>query len=407
MAITAFISRGATPADLIADANAQLAPLLTERILEPRFDSLRNEPSSARNLYCTFTADTANSTGMVAPYTIVPFIGHSEEEIELLYDAYIVANSLAFTSPLFVVYRPFDGSPASATIGFAFFNPDFTQGAANWGYSTSGGGGDNLYENPNPTTIAVGGLPVGTTFPSGNTLQNTLNNMLYPYQAPAFSSFAITGQGPTVEVGYTIPATPLTFTWGTSQSANVAVNSIFLQDVTGGGTFAAGLANTGSTAQAVPAAPILRTAAASYVFRINGVNTNLGAFNRTYTVTWQWRLFYGAATPSLLSGAQILALSSSQLATGYPGNYLMGTGGYKYICFANTVGGQINTVTDSLTNFNVPMVTGGADPAYSNIDGGGFSYALVSVTNINGVIANYRVYRTLNVLGASITLVVT
>jgi hypothetical protein len=53
------------------------------------------------------------------------------------------------------------------------------------------------------------------------------------------------------------------------------------------------------------------------------------------------------------------------------------------------------------------MATVADDPAYSNVDGGGTSYALVSVTNVNGVTTNYRVYRTANSLGGAITLIVT
>jgi len=70
-------------------------------------------------------------------------------------------------------------------------------------------------------------------------------------------------------------------------------------------------------------------------------------------------------------------------------------------------GGQLNFVKDQLTGFNVPMATVSDHAAYSNVDGGGFSYALVSFTNAYSVVTNYRVYRTKNSLGGAVTLVVT
>ena len=42
------------------------------------------------------------------------------------------------------------------------------------------------FQNPNPTTIGVGGISVGTTFSTQQTLQQLFDLLLYPYTQPQF-----------------------------------------------------------------------------------------------------------------------------------------------------------------------------------------------------------------------------
>lgn len=269
----------------------------------------------------------------------------------------------------------------------------------------SGGGGTVTYTNPAAVPVTVGGITAGTTFASAQTMQQMWDALLYPYQSPAFTSFSLSGVSSTVEVGYTLGA-PVTFLWATSNSGNVNTNSINLTDVTLSTILLSGTANDGTQAVTLPAS-IQNVVAASHTFGINGTNTQSSTFSRNATISWQWRLHYGTNTNPTLTGSDISALASSNLATGYAGTYSYAAGGYKYISFANAAGGQINLVRDQLTGFNVPLATVTDNAAYSNVDGGGSSYALVSHTNANGVTTNYRVYRTTNSLGGSVTLVVT
>jgi len=266
-------------------------------------------------------------------------------------------------------------------------------------------GGPTTYTNPDATPATVGGIPAGSTFETPHTMQEMWDALLYPYQAPAFSSFAISGQSTTIEVGYSIPAS-VTFTWATSNSGNVSADSIDIRDTTLALDLVLDTANDGSQAVVMPGA-VQKTTATTHVFNIAGVNTQSGSFSRNLTFTWQWRKHYGTSASGTLTGADIGALASSLLSTAYAGNYAYAAGGYKYIAFADAAGGQVNSVKDQSTGFSVPMATVTDDPAYSNVDGGGFSYALVSRTNAYGVTTDYRVYRTLNILGGTITLVVT
>lgn len=217
------------------------------------------------------------------------------------------------------------------------------------------------------------------------------------YQAPAFTAFAITGVSSPMEVGASFgPA--VTFTWSTSNSGNVATNSIEIDDA--GTPVETGTANDGTHAETLGGAVTLTTAG-THVFNITGTDTEATEFTRALTLTWLWRRYYGANASPTLTEAAIEALASSGLATGYAGTYSMPAGGYKYICFAHAAGGQINSVKDANTGFDVPMAAG------TFTDGGGFGFEKVSVTNAQGVTTDVRVYRTFNSLGGAITLTVT
>ncbi len=289
---------------------------------------------------------------------------------------------------------------------FLVYNEDQTEGPKNWlvNGSSGGGGGTLFYSNATPMPQAVGGYEVGTTFVNVD-YTAMWTGLLYPYQHPSFSAFAITGQSSPIEVGYSIPAA-VTFTWTTVNPTNVLPNTIDIDNISDALSLATGLADDGSEALVMPG-PVQRTTAGTKTFRITGTNTKALNFTRDLTFNWRWRTFYGASVNATLTEAQIEGLASSLLASGISGSYAMAAGGYKYICTANSLSGQINTVKDSLTLLDVPMATVADNPAYSNVDGGGFSYALVSVTNGFGVVDNYRVYRTKNILGAAITLLVT
>lgn len=275
-----------------------------------------------------------------------------------------------------------------------------TQGQA--GPSNSGDGG--TYTNVNPTPATVGGVAAGSTF-SGLTFQQVFNELFYPYQAPAFTAFALSGVSSPLEVGASFGPS-VTFTWSTSNGGNVAANSIAITDITSSTSVVTGAGNTGSHAANTGSA-VTRSTAGNHQFGISGTNSNSGTFSGSLTLQWEWREYYGASGNATLSAANVLGLASSRLTTGYAGTYAMAAGGYKYICLADANGGQLNSVKDQATGFSVPMATTADNAAYSNTDGGGYNYALVSVTNAQGVTANVRCYRTLNILGGAITMVVT
>jgi hypothetical protein len=263
------------------------------------------------------------------------------------------------------------------------------------------GGSDDLYTNAEATPVTIGGIPSGSTF-LDQTMQQMWDALLYPYQYPAFSAFSISGQNTLIEVGVTISGSK-TFLWSTTNSSNVQSNSIIIKDVTNTITLATGLANDGSEVIALPT-PIQKTTQATHQWGIEGTNTNASIFTGSFTVSWLWRMYYGPSTNTTLTETNIEALANSGLASGFSGTFAYAGGGYKYFCFPDSFGSPVS-FKDASTNLNVAMASSIDDAFYSNI-ANGLYYGLVSVTNTYSQTTNYRVYRSKNILGGSISIIV-
>jgi hypothetical protein len=236
-----------------------------------------------------------------------------------------------------------------------------------------------------------------------NDLNAAVNGILNPYQAPAFTAFAISGQATSIEVGTTITAGSKVFTWTTSNSGNVAPNTIGVTDTTTSTVLGTALPNTGSASLNINA--VTNNAAASHTWTVTGTNTQSGTFNRTFVVSWLWRIHAGTSTSTTLNSAGIVALAFSALQSTVGGTYSLAAGGYKYFSIPVSFT-QPASFKDQTTGFNVPMADTTSDPSYSNTNPSGINYAIVSVTSATGVVANYAVYRSYNQLGSSLKWVV-
>ena len=247
----------------------------------------------------------------------------------------------------------------------------------------TGGGGTETYTNLTPTAVSIGGIPAGSTF-DNMTMQEMWDALLYPYQTPIFSSFTSSMSTP-IEVGSTIPAGSVTFLWNTTNSSNIAANSIKIDDITAGNTLASGLANTGTTAISI--SEITNVMATSHQWKITATNTKGVFLSRTLNVYWQWKIYYGESALTDLIEADVEALRVGTLAANVSGNYSFNAGEYKWICYPTSFGLK-TTFKDASTNFDVAM-----QPALTK-----------SITNSQGVSTNYYCHRTVNKLGGSITI---
>lgn len=246
--------------------------------------------------------------------------------------------------------------------------------------------GAGTYTNAAATPTTIGGIAAGSTF-SAKSWQQMFDALLYPYQTPAFSSFAITGVTSPMEVGASIAASR-TFTWGTTNGSNINANSIKVQYPIGT-DLATGLANDGT--EVVANGIVTRTTPGTETFRIIGTNTQAAQFQRDLSIEWRWMRYNGnLAAAGPLTEAQIKALSTASLQTDDAATYTFGaaSGTYKYIACPVSFG-TLTTFKDQSTNLDVPM-----EAPYT-----------VSVTNANGQTTNYNVYRTTNQLGAAINIV--
>lgn len=266
-----------------------------------------------------------------------------------------------------------------------------------------GGSGGGPYNGPSPTNVTVGALLAGTDI-TGLTPNQIIALMTNTYLAPTFSSFAITGVPATLEVGDSISGSK-NFTWGFTNSGNVQAGTLDINDVTGSANIVTNTSTASPYAHLFSPA-IVRTTPGSWQWQVSATNTNAGNFNRTLTVNWLWMRYYGTSANATLTESQIEALTNATLTSAVAGNYTFATNNYKYICYADYLG-DINTIIDTATGFNVPLATSSDNAAYSNTQGNGLTYATVSVTNAFGQTTLYRVYRSKNTLSAASTFQVT
>jgi len=259
------------------------------------------------------------------------------------------------------------------------------------------------YINAVPVPVTIGGVGAGSTFPSpGKTMQQMWDQLLYPYQYPLFTSFGITSESSTQEIGDGW-SDDRTFTWSTSNSSSVLTDSI---GITGYNlTPLSSEPNDGSQV-GVFTDNVTRDSSAGIGTRswyINGTNTLSGSMTqRTYSIRWDWKWYWGTSSNTSLTETQIETLTSSGLYSSYSRTFPVSGGDYKYICFADVYGGPIKFM-DPLYGFGIAMA-GGYAP-YTNFDNGLY-YAIVSVTNIFGETTNYRVYRTQDTIVDAVDIVV-
>ena len=226
--------------------------------------------------------------------------------------------------------------------------------------------------------------------------------LLYPYQTPAFTSFSITGQSTTIEVGTSISGSK-TFTWSTSNFGNINTNTILIKDQTANVILVSASANDGTETITLPST-IVYNVPSSNTWSITATNSKSSNFSTTFSVSWVWNLYYGTSANTILTATQIQALLNSLLTGSASRTYSYAAGGYKYLSFPTTFTSPAS-FKDASNNLNVAMSDTSDDASYSNV-ANGINYALVSVTNVNGQTVSYRVYRTKNILGGTINIIV-
>lgn len=103
---------------------------------------------------------------------------------------------------------------------------------------------DLKYTNLNPTTIALGGIPAGTTFDNVS-IRTIIENLLYPYVAFTFSSIATTVASGTFEYGTAKSITKVTPTF---TNGSRSINSVKIGNTSGGSNLYSGSSATSGTA---------------------------------------------------------------------------------------------------------------------------------------------------------------
>ncbi len=252
--------------------------------------------------------------------------------------------------------------------------------------SSSGGGGSELYTNPNPTPVLLGGIPAGSTFL--NVPQNMMWSMLlYGTKLPVFNSFVITGLKSVYEVGEKIVAGSYNALWTMSDPQMLQDKSIEIDYTNDSLVLASGLDNTGSQEVSLP--EITFSYIESAIFKIKAISTSLQNVNKLLIINYMYKIYYGESPLDILTTQALKGLRASKLDENVDGMYLTEAGNYKYICYPKILGLRDDFIDES-TDLEIVM----AEPQ------------LLKITNDFGLEIDYYCYRTFNKLGSSLNIIV-
>jgi hypothetical protein len=243
------------------------------------------------------------------------------------------------------------------------------------------------YMNTNPTTISVGGVSSGTTFPTPQTIQQMFDAIFYPYTPPTISLT------PNIQKEYG-QSLVQNLNWSVTKSSNTILSVVIDGSTIGGIT---GNSQTGT-----------RIVTGTYSFPLPSSTTNTFTMNvndgtettsTSATITWMNKIYWGTIdlsgltypnpdltlNPSYTSyvttavtNSIILGLNS-QLSTTKSKTYTSINGGGNYLIFAwpSSVSGSTSPT------FNV---NGLPNTAFTKVKTGW------SFTNSNGASTNYEVW---------------
>lgn len=181
---------------------------------------------------------------------------------------------------------------------------------------TSGGSGVFLNDILVSGT-SLGAYSSGETIPSqGKTSEEVFNLIANNYVSPVFSSFAISGQATTVEVGTTLSGSK-TFTWGITAN-NGSVSTIDIYDNTAGANLVTGTSNDGSQSASITTIQ-LNSNGATQSWKGVGYdsdNSNTSFNSSNFVVTGRFYRFFGPSASLPSNSAGVRGLPSSAFYSG-------------------------------------------------------------------------------------------
>ena len=159
------------------------------------------------------------------------------------------------------------------------------------------------FMNPNPTTITVGGVTQGTTFPTPQTVQEMFNAILYPYAAPVISLT------PNIIKEYGQSLTH-NLTWSVTKKSNpilsVVVDGFTIPTILPNVAFQTGTRNVIGTYSY----PLQVSTTNNFLMTVNdGASNTTGA-----TITWLNKIYWGSID---LSGLPLYPNPNLTLNPGY------------------------------------------------------------------------------------------
>ena len=246
------------------------------------------------------------------------------------------------------------------------------------------------YTNLNPTTATVGGISAGSTF-NAQTMTEMWDALLYPYQAPAFTSFNRSNLSSPYDLGEAILIGSQTFNWGTSNGGNVSANTITIQQLfPSTTTLVSSSVNDGFEVLTLGINISSTTPTTISMYRISAVNSLGSTFTSTISASWRHRWYYGKSPNTSVLASEVTGFTNT-LVSSVVNNYVTwgatGSPEYGYLAIPTGLGqpSDLRNSTSGCFGSNIP---------YSNI-------GTVTFSNAYGVSTTYNVYRTTNSFAGS------
>jgi hypothetical protein len=151
------------------------------------------------------------------------------------------------------------------------------------------------FMNPDPTTVTVGGVTQGTTFPTPQTVQQMFNAILYPYTTPTISLSVVSSSGSTTpintqkEYGQSLLSV---LYWTVTKRSNPIVSVNIAGTNIGGitGNSQVGWRNVSGTYSSISGSfPVSTTN--NFPMTVNDGTSNT---TTSATVTWMNRIYWGS-----------------------------------------------------------------------------------------------------------------
>ena len=150
------------------------------------------------------------------------------------------------------------------------------------------------FMNPNPTTITVGGVSSGTTFPTPQTVQQMFNAILYPYTTPTISLSVVSTISSTTpistqkEYGQSLLSVLYwTVTKRSNPIVSVVVNGVTISPITGNSQV--DWRNVSGTYSSISGSFPVSTSN-TFIMTVNDGTSNVAT---SATVTWMNRIYWG------------------------------------------------------------------------------------------------------------------
>ena len=259
------------------------------------------------------------------------------------------------------------------------------------------------YTNASFSEVSLGALGNRTTF-NQVSFNNLLSSVLYPSQQANITSFSILNTATSYEVGNGILPGTFTLSWTINNTASATSNQVYITSYTGSTIYGPTSNNGTISGYTISTSTLTYNSPSSSVWYLSALRSNGERISSSFSINWYYGLYYGATSGPGLTVSFNSILGNVSLVNSAFGSYNLPYGGlptYKYIVIPDSF------ATISLVSWKgLPVSMADSTDGYT-FSANELNYKLVSYQNIyNSQYYNYKVYRTKNMIGTTMSNVI-